>query len=178
MSDLPVSVEAFRAIADRYDRDAEVLMGDRPWQRRRLGDLLGCLTVAPRAFVDLACGTGHFTEVFFELFPDIRGVGIDGSEAMLERARARFEGSGRDLTLRCELLQSIDWSTIGMVPVVFSAFAIHHLSDDEKRSLFSRIFDHLDPAGLFIFFDSFRPDDQMADELVERLTALDIQRRV
>jgi hypothetical protein len=27
-------------------------------------------------------------------------------------------------------------------------------------------------------FDSFRPDDPIADELVERLTCLDIQRRV
>jgi SAM-dependent methyltransferase len=178
MTDVPVSVEAFREQAERYDRDADLLMGNRAWQRQYLSDLLSCVPEQPRAFVDLGCGTGHFTEVFFEVFPQIRGVGIDGSEEMLQQARARFDGSGRDLTFRREFLQSIDWSKLGATPLVFSAFAIHHLSNDEKQSLFDRIFERLDPAGLFILFDSFRPDDPKADDLIERLTALDIQRRV
>jgi tRNA (cmo5U34)-methyltransferase len=176
--DSPRSVEAFRAQAERYDSDAELLMGDRPLQRQYLEDVLRCLPDEPRAFVDLGCGTGYFTEVIFETFPLIRGKGIDGSEAMLERARSRFQSGDRDLELRCELLQSVDWSTLGATQLVFSAFAIHHLSDDEKRGLFRQIFEHIEPNGRFILFDSFRPDDPIADELVERLTCLDIQRRV
>jgi hypothetical protein len=63
MTDVPRSVEAFRAQAEHYDRDAELLMGDRIWQRQYLTDLLSCMRHAPHTFVDLACGTGYFTEV-------------------------------------------------------------------------------------------------------------------
>src|SRR5687767_14388582 len=100
------SVEAFGLEhAKRYDSDAELLMGDRNTQRRYLSDLLRSLPTPPRTFVDLACGTGYLTEVFFEVFPGIRGFGVDGSEAMLEQARARFHATDRDLTLRHDLLE-------------------------------------------------------------------------
>ncbi|MEX2393322.1 MAG: methyltransferase domain-containing protein [Actinomycetota bacterium] len=180
MTESPRSVEAFRDQAERYDRDAELLMGNRAWHRQYLADLLRCFDEAPRSFVDLACGTGFFTEVFFEVFPGIRGLGVDGSEAMLERARSRFDARGVQLELRRGLLQSVDWATIddGSTPLVFSAFAIHHLSDDEKRVLIGEIFEHLGGGGHFVLFDSFRPDERAADDIVERLTALDIQRRV
>jgi ubiquinone/menaquinone biosynthesis C-methylase UbiE len=175
----PTSVRAFGAEhAKRYDESAELLMGDRPRQRLYLIDLLRCLPEEPRTFVELACGTGYFTEVFFEAFPGVRGIAFDGSEAMLEQARERFSAGDRQLEFRCELLQTMDWSLIQATSLVFSAFALHHLSHDEKESLFRRIFEHLEPSGHFILFDSFRPDDPKADEIVERLTCLDIERRV
>lgn len=174
------SVEAFGfEHAKRYDSDAELLMGDRTGQRRYLSDLLRCLPTPPRTFVDLACGTGYFTEVFFEVFPGIRGFGVDGSDAMLEQARARFAAMDRDLTLRLGLLEKLNWDSIGTTTsLVFSAFAIHHLAHEEKRALLSEIFEHLEPAGHCILFDSFRPEDPRADEIIERLTCIDIQRRV
>jgi tRNA (cmo5U34)-methyltransferase len=180
MSESPKSVEAFGTEhARRYDdRDGELLMGDRQRQRRHLADLLRCLPQEPPMFVELACGTGYFTEVFFEIFPKIRGVAFDGSEAMLQQASVRFSDDDRDLALRCELLQTMDWSAASSTSLVFSAFALHHLSHDEKRALFRRIFEHLEPSGFFILFDSFRPDDPKADEIVERLSCLDIERRV
>jgi SAM-dependent methyltransferase len=180
MTETPKSVEAFGAEhAQRYDdRDGELLMGDRQRQRRLLADLLRCLPQEPPMFVEMACGTGYFTEVFFEIFPKIRGVAFDGSEAMLQKARARFPDDGRDVELRCELLQTMDWSVVGSTSLVFSSFAIHHLSHDEKRALFGRIFEHLEPSGFFILFDAFRPDDTKADAIVERLSCLDIERRV
>jgi hypothetical protein len=51
-------------------------MGDRDRHRHRvyLSDLRQSLPREPRNFVDLACGTGYFTEVFFELFPAIHGM--------------------------------------------------------------------------------------------------------
>jgi SAM-dependent methyltransferase len=179
MHEHPASVHAFSGEhAKRYDRDAELLMGDRQRHRQLLNDLLHCLPGVPPTFVELACGTGYFTEVFFEVFPVIRGIAFDGSEAMLQQARARLPAGDLTLELRCELLQTMDWSLVDPTSLVFSAFALHHLSHDEKESLFGRIFEHLEPSGHLILFDSFRPDDPKADEIVERLTCLDIERRV
>lgn len=179
MSHSPRSVEAFGAEhAKRYDRDAELLMGDRDRHRVYLSDLLRSLPREPRDFVDLACGTGYFTEVFFEVFPAIHGVGIDGSESMLDEARSRFRDAGRDIVFRRELLQTMDWSAVGTTSVIFSAFAVHHLSHDEKRALIDEVFEHLEPGGVFVLFDSFRPEDPLADEIVEKLACREIQRRV
>lgn len=153
-------------------------MGDRDRHRAYLSELLQSLPREPRDFVDLACGTGYLTEVVFEVFPAIRGVGIDGSEAMLDEARSRFREAGGDIVFRCELLQTMDWAAVGTTSLVFSAFALHHLSHDEKRSLLGEVFEHLEPAGTFVLFDSFRPEDPIADEIVERLACREIQRRV
>jgi tRNA (cmo5U34)-methyltransferase len=175
----PDSVKAFGAEhAKVYDSRAELVMGDRDRHRRSLRDLLHCLPQEPRNFVELGCGTGYFTEVLFEVFPGIRGIGIDGSEAMLEEARSRFRHAAHDLTIRCELLQTMDWSAIGTTSLVFSAFAVHHLSDDEKRNLFRETFAYLEPGGSFILFDAFRPKDSVASAMVDRLACLEIQRRV
>ena len=152
-------------------------MGDRSRQRRYLLDLLQCLPVAPLTFVELACGTGYFTEVFFEAFPTIRGLATDGSEAMLDKARAR-SSADQNLELRCELLQDMDWSRVHATSLVFSAFALHHLSGDEKMQLFEGIFEHIEPGGRFILFDSFRPEDPTANAIIERLTCIEIERRV
>jgi tRNA (cmo5U34)-methyltransferase len=72
----------------------------------------------------------------------------------------------------------MDWAAVGMTSLVLSAFAVHHLSDDEKRSLLRRIYEHLEPGGSFVLFDAFRPEDPLADAIIERLACLEIQRRV
>ena len=175
----PKSVKAFGAEhAKMYDRHSELVMGDRERHLRHLRDLLQCLPAEPKTFVELACGTGYLTGVVFEVFPKVRGIAVDGSDPMLEEARARFRDTGYDLTFRCELLQTMDWSAIGTTSLVLSGFAIHHLADDEKRTLLRNIFDHLEPRGSFILLDAFRPEDPSADAILERLACLDIQRRV
>jgi tRNA (cmo5U34)-methyltransferase len=180
VSESPRSVQAFGVEhAKRYDRESDLgLMGDRARHRQYLHDLLKCVPEEPRAFVDLGCGTGFFTDVFFEVFPAIRGIGVDGSEAMLAEAKAQLDDAGYDLTFRRELLQSLDWASLGPIPLVFSALVVHHLSHEEKRNLLTRVFEHLEPGGTFILFDSFRPDDPLADGIIERLTAMQIHRDV
>jgi len=72
----------------------------------------------------------------------------------------------------------MDWAAVGTTSLVFSAFAVHHLSHDEKRALLGKVFEHLEPGGTFVLFDAFRPEDPLADEIVEKLACREIQRRV
>ena len=51
---------------------------------------------APARVVDLGCGAGNVTAILRQRFPQAEVVGVDGSAAMLEKARAtapecRFE---------------------------------------------------------------------------------------
>lgn len=179
MGEVPRSVQAYGSErAERYDRDFQLVAGDRVRHRSYLGDLLSCLPEEPSRFLELGCGTGFFTEVFFEAFPDVHGVVVDGSESMLAKARERFDGTSYSLDFRCELLQDLEWSALGEVPLVFSALVVHHLEDEEKRRLAGDVHRALEPGGTFILFDSFRPEDPDADALIETMACLDIQRQV
>src|SRR5262249_1794169 len=87
-----------------------------------------------RAF-DLGIGTGYFTERFLNNFPNSRVVGIDGAQAMIELAKARL----KSLASRVEFvigdfrnLQELAREA-GVADVVFSAYALHHLSRSDKQ---------------------------------------------
>ena len=80
--------------AKRYDQFSTVTMGDRKLQRNYLQSLLLQQRFENRFFMDLGCGTGFFSEVFFEHEPKIRGVLVDGSSAMLDQTKARIAKLG------------------------------------------------------------------------------------
>lgn len=101
---------SFSRAADSYDSVADL--------QRRVGKrLLECLpaSVAPRRWLDLGCGTGHFARALEKLYPQAEGLALDLAEGMLRHARprggARFfvAGDAEALPLRaasCELIYS------------------------------------------------------------------------
>jgi cyclopropane fatty-acyl-phospholipid synthase-like methyltransferase len=100
--------------------------------------------------LDLGCGTA-------DLSVDLarrsrRVIGLDLSPAMLGIARARIQNAG----LGNIELQEHDFRHLPELPeisLVVSNYAIHHLSLDEKRSLFRQIGDLLPERGVFVMGD-------------------------
>jgi tRNA (cmo5U34)-methyltransferase len=100
---------------------------------------------------------------------------------MLERARDRFARDKRVTVQRWDIAQSIE--SLGRFDVIVSGFAIHHLQNHRKQSLFAEISDQLHPEGLFANLEVVasatpelhaeflgligRPDDDPEDRLVE-----------
>ncbi len=98
--------------------------------------------------LDLGAGTGLLSLFVAERFPSARLVLLDASPEMLRRARDRFATE----TGRFELVLG-DFSAglpAGKFDAVVSALAIHHLADDAKRALFTRVHDVLVDGGAFI----------------------------
>lgn len=54
------------------------------------------------------------------------------------------------------------------VDILHSAFAIHHLSDQEKQTLLQRLRTRIAPGGLFIWVDVFREPGESRDAYVQR----------
>ena len=91
----------------------------------------------PRRVVDLGCGTGSAMPALRARFPGAALRGVDGSAAMLEKARAAgFETERADIAR---------WAPAELVDVLFSNAALHWLPD--HGTLFPRLLGALAPGG-------------------------------
>jgi SAM-dependent methyltransferase len=119
-------------------------------QYRQAGEdiLVEFLPAAPRRVADLGCGDGRLAALVLEHRPDVEEmVVVDRSEPMLEKAQERFAGDDRVRVVERDLAD--DLAPLGTFDLVVSGFAIHHLEDDRKRTLFGDIARQLRPGGVF-----------------------------
>lgn len=83
--------------------------------------------------------------------PEMTGVGLDFSAAMLEAARERFAGDESVELVEHDLAEPLP--DLGRFDAVVSSMAIHHLPHERKRSLCGEVFDLLEPGGVFANFE-------------------------
>jgi tRNA (cmo5U34)-methyltransferase len=99
------------------------------------------------AVLDLGAGTGLLAGLVRAAFPDTRLQLVDIAAAMLERARARFQGQSG---VSFAVADYAEAELGGPWDLVVSALSIHHLDDAAKRRLFARVRGALRPGGLFV----------------------------
>ena len=100
-----------------------------------------------RSILDLGCGDGRLMSLLLLHCPSATGVAVDFSPAMLQRLQERFGSDNRVRVLQHELDHALP--DFGMFDIVASSFAIHHLTDERKRTLYEEIWDRLLPGGVF-----------------------------
>jgi len=101
-------------------------------------DLRGDETV-----VDAGCGSGRVTEQLIELLPNGRVIAVDGSEAMVDKAKERLGDRADYLVsdlVALELPEPVD--------MVFSTATLHWISDHD--ALFRRLRGALKPGGRLV----------------------------
>jgi tRNA (cmo5U34)-methyltransferase len=97
--------------------------------------------------LDLGSGDGRLLDLVLRARPEAVGVALDFSPLMLERLRARFDGSSRVQVVTHDLDARLP--ALGAFDAVVSSFAIHHLVDRRKRELYEEIHGMLNPGGVF-----------------------------
>lgn len=99
--------------------------------------------------VDLGCGTGTLTEMLYAEGYDM--IGIDMSDAMLEKAMDKKAESGSEILYLCQDMRELElYSTVGTVISVCDS--INYLTEEDDVSLtLGLIHNYLYPGGLFIF---------------------------
>jgi SAM-dependent methyltransferase len=107
---------------------------------------------APR-LLELGTGTGETAVHVLASHPGATLVGIDASDDMLARARARLPAAD----LRVARLE--DPLPEGPFDLVFSALAVHHLDGPGKADLFARVGAIVAPGGRFVLGDLVVPED-------------------
>lgn len=101
--------------------------------------------------VDLGCGTGFLTLAVAEHAGEV--IGVDVSPAMTERLSDEAEARGiGNVQLAVADVASFDLPD-NSVDAVVSLYALHHLSDPDKRALATRIARWLRPGGRVVVGD-------------------------
>jgi tRNA (cmo5U34)-methyltransferase len=136
--------EVFDATASTYDADRSRLIPGCDTLYRWAIDLI---PANAKNVLDLGAGSGLLTILIRNRFPDAQIHLIDFSSAMLALARQRLEGDARVTFIQADyvsdpLPQQLD--------AIVSSLSIHHLDDDDKRTVFRRAHDGLATGGVFI----------------------------
>lgn len=163
--------------ATSYDETSNIVCGNKDLHKTYFENILRYIKCSQDSFLDLGCGTGFYTEVFLNYFPDINGILLDGSGKMLAIAKEKFKGKS-NISFIESLFEDIKWKEISNVDIVFSSLAIHHLEDSVKCKLFRNIHKKLNKNGVFIYFDLFRPQDLVSDKIIEYFSCYDIKKRI
>ncbi len=147
--------------APRYDAEIRGMVPRYEEIHETLLALLGLRP--PQRILDLGAGTGYTLRRVLEAFPSVNAVGLDVSGEMLDRARQRLAGLAERVDLRVSDIAQPEIA--GSHDAIVSILAVHHLRADEKRHLFSRIWEHIEPGGIFVLADYFRPAMDRLSEL-------------
>ncbi|MBI2912742.1 MAG: class I SAM-dependent methyltransferase [Chloroflexi bacterium] len=142
---------------------AEVAVPSRDEQLEVLLSLVPARPDEAFAAVDLCCGEGRFAAGLLERFPRALVLALDGSEAMLDRARQRLAAFGSRAEVRRFDLDRRDWLDDLPAPLrcVVSSLALHHLHREGKRRLFRDLCPKLEPGGALLIADIVEPASEV-----------------
>ena len=125
-------------------------------------------------FLDVGAGDGAMTQLLLGIEPHANAVLVDYSEPMLARAHERLGSSaGRWQAVRGDLSRP-DWRAelpSGPYDAAVSSYAIHHLSSERKRALFTELFELLAPGAMFVNLDVVTVEGPLQGVFDEQMVA-------
>lgn len=157
MSNLEGMAEFFTARVDGYDEHMlEAVEGCREGYAK-MAEMIPADT---RTLLDLGCGTGLELDAIFPRFPALAVTGIDLTEAMLARLRAKHPD--RNLTLICGDYFETDFGE-ACFDCAVSFESLHHFVPEAKIALYARICRALRPGGVYIECDYMAETQEQQD---------------
>jgi ubiquinone/menaquinone biosynthesis C-methylase UbiE len=107
------------------------------------------------SFLDLGCGDGVLGKTLYTNWTESKGIFVDYSEPMINAAKIKCKEYENQSVFVVQDFGKADWlnsiSTKLPVDVVISGFSIHHQNDDNKKRIYTEIFEKiLKPGGIFL----------------------------
>jgi tRNA (cmo5U34)-methyltransferase len=118
--------------------------------------------------LDLGSGDGRLLRLLKVERPSARAVAVDFSPVMLAALRKTFAGDPTVTILEHNMDHLLP--ALGQFDAVVSSFAIHHLPDARKLSLYEEIFRLLLPCGVFLNLEHVAsPTSTLHESFLEKL---------
>ena len=115
--------------------------------------------------LDLGCGDGRITQEILKLNSNAEVFLVDGSLKMLETAKSNFKEVNALHYIHKTFQDLLDSDTLTHgFDFIVSSLAIHHLSSDERESLFAYIYNHLRDGGYFLNMEVVLPRSKILEE--------------
>lgn len=156
--------EKFNDAADIYDKFRKSIIPN-------FDDLYGVLVeladlnVKNPSILDLGAGTGLLTKYLLEKYPEAHFQLMDLSEEMLNIAQTRFKGLENFEYIPADYVKE---PFNGNFDLVASSLSIHHLKHEEKRLLNKKVFDHLNPGGIFLNADQVTGPHEFSENIYQK----------
>jgi ubiquinone/menaquinone biosynthesis C-methylase UbiE len=162
-----------------YDADMELMHPNRSKMVQIALEVLPFPRRAALRAIDLGIGTGYFTECFLNKFQNSRVVGIDGAPAMIELAKARLKSSESRVEFVIGDFRNLQElaAGAGTLDVIFSAYALHHLSRVDKETVLRQVVELLAPGGWFVNADLIVADSAELETRLQQIRIAGIVER-
>ncbi|MBI4813780.1 MAG: class I SAM-dependent methyltransferase [Methanobacterium sp.] len=146
--------EKFSQDASSYDRQRKHVIPCLEDLYRITSDL-ATVNNSQAKILDLGAGTGLLTSYIHERYPQGHFTLLDLSEEMLEVARARINKDSvkNDSNFSYIVGDYLKHDFGGTFDIAVSSLSIHHLEHHDKEFLYQKIYQHLNPGGVFINAD-------------------------
>jgi len=111
--------------------------------------LIEQIPIHAQRILDLGTGDGRLLALVKLDKPDAEGVALDFSEPMLERVRKRFAQDKHVAIVKHDFSFPLPEAQLGKFDVVISSLAIHHMTHQRKKQLYTEVFNLLNSKGFF-----------------------------
>ncbi len=167
MMQTQASAEIFRSAWSVYDAIIELnYMAHREIHALVRGALAARAGRGAYRLLDLGCGNARLLADTLREFPPAHYVGVDLSRPALDEATQQLRGLPAVELREQDMLSCVASQADDSVDVIYSSFAMHHLSTAEKTRLVVQIGRVLKPDGQLILVDVVRAEGQSRDSYV------------
>ena len=124
------------------------------------GVLLAQFASRPFSFLDLGCGDAAALAPLLASMAVQRYKGVDLSESALALAAENLKFLSCPVELVCRDILAALAAESALYDVVYTSFALHHLSTEQKAEFFRRVAQRLEKDGLLLLTDIVREEDE------------------
>jgi ubiquinone/menaquinone biosynthesis C-methylase UbiE len=130
--------------------------------------------------LDLGVGTGYFTHAVLTRFPNCKVIAIDGAASMVEMAKVRLAAQVDQVDFKIGDFRQLErlLPTEEVADLVYSSYALHHLTPEEKFDVLRDALGYLKPGGRFLNVDLIVAGDPAIEAGIQSIRVQGIVRRV
>jgi len=139
-------------------------------------DVLSLQKAKPR-LLEIGGGSGTFTEMILKKYSKAHLVFLDGSSAMISKAKRKLNKCKGHITFLQRDINQPNWyKGIGeSFDAIVSSWCLHYLADDRRDPFFKEINSFLRPSGVFLYSCSVQPENKKFLRLYNKLESFRVK---